>query len=503
METISSAAGKEVAGLGGSLLEKFGLNRPNIEATPDTRAEVVKRLEGNELIAAARQGMDAAHKAAASADTAVGKHDEAKKRRQEAKAEVDKTRRVARLVERRQVVSDEDFARLDAVAEGRDLSAVEADKALRDMAKARRDEAQQRKSVIEARGKLPKVSLEKDEKMVATIESSQQRQLEAGKIMITVLKREPLTIDELREAHAAGTVFDKAVESQIKTFDKLEERLNARYPDKAGDVKTARQKIDSEAQGKRDAIKVGEPVDMDQEGLIKQVEAASAVVSREENKKRLEEELGVKWVLIEPGDAEMETVVEGSLMDQKMKAEAQVVVLDKAFAEAVAAAEADPMLADKALSIALTRHTANKAVEIANSRVLMLQEKAKAEEAAQMSKERAAAERNITAQALAEGYDKAVSGASKFAAKATSGLGRLLGGSLAKVGRALATPFLAAEKVGLGIDKTMQRAGDAAVGLVEERRDARETERLTEIERLTIEQTRLADKIAALRAGKQ
>jgi len=415
-----------------SPLEGFGAEAP---ATLETRIAAAesrfkKDRESKALWDITIGQLDAEHSAAASAD--VAKVSAESKARQilagrQAEQKIDKlTTAIARG--KRVPLTAEDRALVGSVVSPEQKMALA--QGVLDQAA---EEQRQMQLRAEARGAKPNESLVKEAGLMKRASEAQQRQAEVGLGIVQILKTEPLTIEGLRQATGAEKRFRRAEGRRAGLFDQLTVRFGERYPNRKDELAAARDRIDSELQSKRDALVIATAEVIPQEQRAQRAETAITMsgVGREENKKVLAAELGVVEIPQSDGSTKRE-VEQGSLLDAQITAEASVAALNTSLAEAIRAAEEDPRLADKAVQIALERHIAIRARELATEEIAAAQALAKENEAVQVAKEKAQVEGDAKKIARADAYDKGLKAVNSFLGKAFGMVSKVGGGLFKK-----------------------------------------------------------------------
>lgn len=360
----------------------------------------------------------------------------------------------------------------------------------------------------EARGALPNIDLKDDLRMVSRMEKAQEKQVEHGLRILEALKRDPLDVNALKEANVESSRMTNAGQKLEEVTVGLVDRLSQRFPNRADELAEAKGKIDKALSDKRDEVSLRDPefVEPEQKTIaLKQVVAESGLQDPK-NKAELSKKLGLR-------DEMLGSIEEDSLIDIKLGAQAEFAALDKDFAEAMKQAEEDPRLADKALSIALARHTAGKVLEMVEDDIAKTTAEVVDKEVRQLMIENAKTMGNELLVKAGENWDKLVTSGAKLGNRVMTtgvravgfGMGgaglvaALPGAVVVAVGSAMMLPGVGLGAGGVALERTAKASGNWLGKLLGERRGAREETRSGEIEVLEKEIKERQAKLDALR----
>ncbi len=356
-------------GLAAQAKERFMSTPVTSEITDRARERVAAVNEGKQLISVVRENWTSEKSAAAEADAlkelSRGKKSEGLEAQVKLKKAIDEKKLQEKRVRTLQAkylkdkISATEFSEAEAALVANTPEVTEEDiKAIVKEAVDFENAAAAKEALIaEARGELPEVDLEEDEKLAAEAEAAEEKMFVAGVRVLEALKNPPDgagSLDNLKNANLAAGTLARAEKDRASKLDDLTDRLIKRYPDNEDLLVNERDAIDKKLEDSRVLdfpyldIQEGDRADRLENG-----------VRGEANIEALYKELG-----FEGGE-----YVEGGLLDRQMKAEAQLTMLTSVLEETMEEAENDPRLAGKALTVAILRHQAVSALDGINSDV--------------------------------------------------------------------------------------------------------------------------------------
>jgi len=282
-----------------------------------------------------------------------------------------------------------------------------------------REVAQQRREEIEKnRGERPNVSLEKDDRMANEIQLAQEEEVEAGLSVLRALETPGgeygHTLDDLRKANIEGLRLTKAEKRRNKKVNALTRWLVTRYPDQEDEILETRNQINEERKAKKDGLEPAEDVEISEGARTENATELTEVVE-----KRFKRKESGDAFLVEIGVGKDEqgnlTIIEGSLSDRRMRAEARYNAINEAYKNAMEKAREDPRLADKALELAIRRHQAMAERGILFNELIARDAVARAEEQAILQQEYAQKKKDALAEQRAQQRSEAVAAAKERA----------------------------------------------------------------------------------------
>jgi len=492
--------------------EFFGGRKAKIEGeTADHAKETAGKIsEGKALIDRAKGHMSAE-------DAAVAAKDQAGKTVEQKKAEIQKAeemrKKVTALVKlsARATLSAEDYAFLQGVKAGEQPNDQTRAALAIEIQDARAEEQRQQEALTKVRGEKPGVSLSREQQMSEQAEEHQVRQVAHGERILAILSGSEggkPTIDDLRKAAAICDSLGAEGRAQARLLDKVAQSLGERYPGQKAEIDGLRTQISGEVTAARESVRIPGAEDVlakitpeARATAAQGLEAGATQIIRPEYQQKLREKLGITRTEtpVEGGEPTVEYGVQaGSLAERRQNAAAFAQELDTAYNEAFAKAQEDPRLADLVVQLGQMRSIAESATRIMDQQIQRAIKETEVDQAAQIAKEKAGAERSEQFNKLAGRVDgwinKAGRNVNKWGSRATN----LLGHGVAAVGAVAMVPGALIAGAGEGLAWVSRSLGAKAEGSMAQAFEGNEQDRQDKIAELQAQKARIDAELAKL-----